>query len=436
MTGVEVLETQSRPDTPADLLRPIIPTTPVLLVGAATAWEAVGVPAWLQDHGWCSVQADSAERAAWLASIQKVSLVLVAGREPAVWAAVQATRAVTMAPVVVLADPPPPGVVALVAAGVDAVVSPSAGPDELFARVGALVRRSDNSWEPGVRYLVASDLRVDVWAQQCELAAETVHLSPTEFALLTFFMTHPEQALTTEVIVRRVWGWLPSDGKNAVRIVVNRLRRKLGDDPRCARFIASVRGTGYRFVHNVVQLGDEAEPSADGAPAASLLESIEELAVRLYAAPSDTVAADWLLAELDATGYADALAVFKVEGSGMRLLADRHMPDGWRQLVQDGVPLQPAFASAHSVMTGEAVQLGDIGEMAERFSKTAEHLVWAGYHACLFVPILCGDRVWGHLGLVRRARQSFDHTGTAYLKAACAVFALRIAEPQPKSSAS
>jgi len=137
------------------------------------------------------------------------------------------------------------------------------------------------------------------------------------------------------------------------------------------------------------------------------------------------------VAEIDATGYADALAVFKVEGAGMRLLADRHMPDEWRRLVSGGVPLQPAFASAHSVMTGQPVQLGDISEMADRFSKTADHLVWAGYHACLFVPIVCGDRVWGHLGLVRRARQSFDRTGTSYLKTACAVFALRVGDEAP-----
>jgi DNA-binding response OmpR family regulator len=446
--GTDVLEIQGRPDTPADLLRAVTPNAPVLLVGAAARWKAAGVCEWLERNRWSSVHADTPERARWLASIQKVSLVLVAGAGGPVWEAVQATRAVTMAPVVVLADPPPSDVVALVAGGVDAVVSPSADPEELFARVVALLRRSDNSWEPGVRYLVAGDLRVDVRARECVLAGTTVHLSPTEYALLTFLMTHPDQALTTEVIVRRVWGSLPSDARNAVRIFVNRLRSKLGDDPHEPRFVASVRGTGYRFVHDVIELGEETEPSADGAPTGSLLESIERLAVRIHgqsSAGSDAVVADWLVAELDASGYADALAVFKVEGDGMRLLADRHMPEKWRQLVRGGVPLQPAFASAHCVMTGEAVQFGDIGEMADRFSKTAEHLVWAGYHACLFVPIMCGDVVWGHLGLLRRARQSFDQTGSSYLKAACAVFALRISaaasspgssEPQRKSSRS
>jgi hypothetical protein len=39
--------------------------------------------------------------------------------------------------------------------------------------------------------------------------------------------------------------------------------------------------------------------------------------------------------------------------------------------------------------------------------------------------------VWGHVGLVRKARQPFDPTGTAYLQAACAVFALALRHCSP-----
>jgi transcriptional regulator with GAF, ATPase, and Fis domain len=71
--------------------------------------------------------------------------------------------------------------------------------------------------------------------------------------------------------------------------------------------------------------------------------------------------------------------------------------------------------------------------VARHFSATAQQLGAAGYGACLFLPLLCGDRVWGHLGLVRRARQSFDPTGTAYLRAVCAVFALAVDDMDRKS---
>ncbi len=70
------------------------------------------------------------------------------------------------------------------------------------------------------------------------------------------------------------------------------------------------------------------------------------------------------------------------------------------------------------------MQLGDIKLAGQHFSATAERLSCADYHACLFLPIVAGSNVWGHLGLARRARQPFDPTGTSYLRAMCAVFAL------------
>src|SRR5207249_2588285 len=110
---------------------------------------------------------------------------------------VEVARPVTMAPMVVLANPSPSSVVSLVSVGVDAVIDPSCGAEEVFARVTALLRRSDHGWDPGVRYLQADGLRVDLWAQECDLEGRRLHLSPTEYALLTFLMTHPQQALPT-----------------------------------------------------------------------------------------------------------------------------------------------------------------------------------------------------------------------------------------------
>ena len=125
------------------------------------------------------------------------------------------------------------------------------------------------------------------WRRSATLDGRRLHLSPTEYALLTFLMTHPQQALPVHTIVRRVWGWLPSDGKNTLRIFVNRLRRKLDDDPREPRYIASVRGTGYRFAQNVAEIGDEAETAMERTDVALLLQSIDHVATTL--AGCDTV---------------------------------------------------------------------------------------------------------------------------------------------------
>ena len=123
--SADLLDAPSRPVTPAELIREVVPDQPVILVGPSATWEAFGVTAWLEERGWSWTHAADVERARWLTAIQKVSLVLVAGDERTVWTIVEAIRPVTMAPLVVLARPAPAGVVSLVGAGVDAVVDPT-----------------------------------------------------------------------------------------------------------------------------------------------------------------------------------------------------------------------------------------------------------------------------------------------------------------------
>lgn len=403
-----------------------VPSQPVLLVGPDAAFESSGVLHWLATHSWSAISAADADRAKWLACIQRISLVLVAGDQASVWPVVDALRPVTNAPMVVLAAPSGNGVVQLVSAGVDGIIDPGGGPDEIFARVVALLRRLDHSWEPGVRYLISQDLRVDLWSQQCESGGRPLHLSPTEYALLAFFMMRANQALAIQTIVRKVWGWPPTDGRNALRIFVNRLRRKLGDDPHRPRFIESVRGTGYRFVGNVSELGDTPQGSDQSVGAAPLLESLERLAVGLLGCTSVKEASDRLLECLDSTGYADAMALFRLDGKVMRMVDQRHCPDSWVEQVKAGVPLCHSFASAHSVLTGETVCFGDVTVAGERFSSTAEHLIPVDLHAAIFLPIVHDGSVWGNLGLVRRARQPFDATGASYLRSAVATFTLAL----------
>src|SRR5438105_6718229 len=102
MGSTQVLEAVGRPATPSELIREVVPDQPVLLVGPSAAWDATGVTGWLESKGWSWLHAVDAERARWLASIQKISLVLVTGDEASVWSIVEVARPVTMAPMVVL----------------------------------------------------------------------------------------------------------------------------------------------------------------------------------------------------------------------------------------------------------------------------------------------------------------------------------------------
>ena len=397
-----------------------IPEQPVLVIGPCSA-EITELCGSMSAGGWTLLIAEDLDRACWLASIQKVALILIAGGLAEIEVA-NAIRPVSNAPLVVLGDPAPQSVISLVEAGVDAVIDPRAGDDEVLARLGALLRRVDRASAPGVRFLRADGLAVDLLAREVTLHGAALALSPTEYAVLTLLMTRPHEALPAQTIVRQVWGWSASDGRNALRIIVNRLRRKLEDDPHSPRYIAAVRGVGYRFSADVVEMGDQPTP-----PSAShrndLLNWIEGLALSLIECDSVVDAGEVLLDALSASGYAEGMAVFQVDGNVMHLVAVRGMSEAWTERVAGGIPLDPSFASAQSVLTGEPVQFGDIHNVGGHFRATAEQLVDEGVRAGHFFPIPGRHGVWGNLGLVRRSGQPFDESAMAFCSAMCAVFA-------------
>lgn len=400
-----------------------IPEQPVLIIGPCSA-EVTALCGSMRAAGWTLLIAEDQDRASWLASIQRVALILIAG-SPKAHEVADVIRPVSNAPLIVLGAPTPQSVISLVEAGVDAVIDPRAGVDDVLARLGALLRRVDRASAPGVRFLRAGELAVDLLARDVALNGAALALSPTEYAVLALLMTRPHEALPVQTIVRQVWGWSAADGRNALRIIVNRLRRKLEDDPHSPRYIAAVRGVGYRFDADVIEMGDQPAP-----PSAShrndLLNWIEGLAFSLVECDSVVEAGEVLLDALSASGYAEGMAVFQVEGDMMHLVAVRGMSEAWTERVAGGIPLDPSFASAQSVLTGEPVQFGDIHTVGGHFGATVEQLVDEGVRAGHFFPIPGRHGVWGNLGLVRRSGQPFDESAMAFCSAMCAVFALHV----------
>ncbi len=402
---------------------PAVPDEPVLLVGTDAWWQQSALADALARSQWTSIAADDIERARWLASIRRVSLVLIAGERDFRRRAVEAIRGISDAPLAVIADEPH-DVIELIALGADVVAAGDEPSATLIARMAAVIRRADARRGPGVRYLHAHDLVIDLWTHDCTQRGEPIVFSPIEYQLLTFLMTRPAVTLATSTIVGRVWGHSHADGRNAVRIVVNRLRRKLGDDPRNPTFIASIRGSGYRFVANVTEVADSLVAHAGRVDVTPLLTSISTFADRLARARTDTDAAEVLVDVLDVAAVADGVAVFVNHGARMELVAVRRMPSAWLQAVADGVPLDPSFASAQSVLSGEVVQFSDVRAVKTQFAATARQLAAEGFRACHFVPIARGDDRWGHVGLARRSASPLDGVTMAYLKTLCATFML------------
>jgi len=120
---------------------------------------------------------------------------------------------------------------------------------EVVARVRALLRRSRPEQE-----IQVGDLRILPKRRQVYQGERLLDLSRTELELLLTLALHPGEVWSRERLLQRVWG---AERGNAVdeRVVdsyVALLRRKLGDDPKTSRYIATVFGRGYRLVSSPV----------------------------------------------------------------------------------------------------------------------------------------------------------------------------------------
>jgi DNA-binding response OmpR family regulator len=72
--------------------------------------------------------------------------------------------------------------------------------------------------------------------------ADEVHLTPTEFDLLSCLAARPGTVLSRESLLAEVWGWADASGTRTVDSHVKSLRRKLGAD-----LVRTVHGVGYAF---------------------------------------------------------------------------------------------------------------------------------------------------------------------------------------------
>jgi len=121
--------------------------------------------------------------------------------------------------------------------------------EELKARVRALLRRGRPAPEgsPGP-LLVASLLVLDLHTRQVRVREKVVQLTPIEFKLLHYLMTHPGEVFSSRQLLRRVWGYPPeSADPGLVRWHIKNLRTKIEPDPTHPFYIRTVHRHGYMF---------------------------------------------------------------------------------------------------------------------------------------------------------------------------------------------
>lgn len=137
----------------------------------------------------------------------------------------------------------------LLDAGADDYMTKPFSTVEFVARVRAQLRRARlAAASPSATVVVSfGDTIVDLQLRRVERSGALLHLTPTEFALLRAFVSHPRQTMTHRQLFAAVWGNVEGDAQQYLRVYVGHLRRKIERDPVRPHYIQTEPGVGYRF---------------------------------------------------------------------------------------------------------------------------------------------------------------------------------------------
>lgn len=129
--------------------------------------------------------------------------------------------------------------------GANDYVTKPFGIQELLARIRGLLRRQParsnaHRWQHG-------GLVVDIKAHQTMFNDQPIHLTPKEFAVLAQLIANAGRVVTQTQLLRDIWGPSHRDDTHYLRIVISKLRQKLGSDAQPFHLLQTEPGVGYRL---------------------------------------------------------------------------------------------------------------------------------------------------------------------------------------------
>lgn len=129
--------------------------------------------------------------------------------------------------------------------GANDYVTKPFGVQELSARIRALLRTrpalaGESGWDDG-------HLHIDPLRRRIELDGAPLRLTPKEWSLLLLLLRHRGRVLTHPQLLREIWGPDHDEDSHYLRILVGKLRRKLGDDALAPKYLETEPGVGLRW---------------------------------------------------------------------------------------------------------------------------------------------------------------------------------------------
>ena len=145
--------------------------------------------------------------------------------------------------------------------GADDFIAKPFSVDELLARMEAALRRPAPGAAPGSPYPPGGqrigELVIDQARCQVTLGGERLGLTPTEYRLLCVLASRPDEVFSREELSKRVWGYHDVGVGRSLDVHMRRLRAKLNAGVVTPPSLVTLRGFGYKIVH---------EPRAGAAP--------------------------------------------------------------------------------------------------------------------------------------------------------------------------
>jgi two-component system KDP operon response regulator KdpE len=209
----------------------------------------------LKTEGYELLEAEDGKTGLWLCAKHSPDLVILDLGLPDMDGSrvLEGLRESSSAPVIILSvrDRELEKVKALDLGANDYVTKPF-GVDELLARIRTQLRihsRKNDFTAPKTSAIFDNNaLHIDLAMRKVTVNGEPVKLTPKEFAVLKILLLASGKIVTQSQLLKDIWGPTHTSDTHYLRILIGRLRQKLGDDPTEQRYIQTEPGVGYRFL--------------------------------------------------------------------------------------------------------------------------------------------------------------------------------------------